>query len=316
MNVKNASFVSFFSLFVLILAITSPETSYAQFGKGKSSVTGNKFRLRNKSRGKMPKNYLNSLQFIGGIGAASYIGDLCDGGGCIELVRPSLTAGLQYRYSHHLAFRGKLSWVRISGDDEKGLNPERNLQFRSDIVELSATGTYDIFPYNKMYVRRRTVNPYGMVGFGVLYYNPQGEIDGEWHSLRPLQTEKEDYGSVSFTLIYGGGIRFKVNPLLNFGVEVGYRQTLTDRLDDVSGEYNQENYSLSPDSPARILTDRRNELDPNRNFGGKNRGGELANDHYIVYGIYLEYTIKVLHQRYNINSNPSRLRVIRSVKRR
>ncbi len=304
------------SLLLLGLLAIVPYNSSAQYKRNKSSITGSKFRTNRKNKKKVPKNYLNSIKLLTSTGLGSYYGDLCDSKECFKF-RPAFGAGLQYRYNEHFAFRGGLFYQKIAGTDVGSTNETRNLHFRSGNVEMKMDATYDIFPYNKMFRRRHVFSPYVFAGLGLLYYNPKAEYNGEWHALRPLNTEGAEYSYVTLTIPYGLGLRIKATPTIDLMGEIGYRQIFSDYLDDVSNTYNEANYSLSEDDIGNILTDRREEYNPTLNkFGGK-RGSTSANDGYINYSIGIEYTIGVTHQRNSIKSrNKSRMRVTKSVKKR
>ena len=74
-------------------------------------------------------------------------------------------------------------------------------------------------------------------GAGVFYHNPKAYYQGEWYSLPALQTEGTAYDKISFSFPIGGGVSFAIGRYHNFGWELGWRPTLTDYLDDVSGSY-------------------------------------------------------------------------------
>ena len=302
--------------FLIIFFLTGiSNQAQAQYKRNKSSITGSKFRGNKNCKRRLPKNYLNSVKGLAGLSANTYFGDLCDGKDC-QKFKPGLTLGAQYRYNEHFTFRSTLSWRRLGASDENGNNASRNLHFRSDNFELALTATYDPFAYNKMFMRRHVFSPYGFLGIGILQFNPTAKYDGKWHSLRPIQTEGVRYGAVTMVIPYGFGARIKVNPKLDLSFELGYRWTFTYYLDDVSDKYDSDKYKLPADDPERILTDRRKEYDNAFNTQGGKRGDSSANDGYIVYGFQLEYTLKVTQQHNSLNSRSSKMRVIKSVKKR
>lgn len=315
MSLKKILKFSTASLFLFSLLVLAPNDASAQYKRNKSSITGSKFRANKRTKKRVPKNYLNSIKVLTTAGAGSYYGDLCDSKECFKF-RPSFGAGLQYRYSEHFAFRGGLFYQKLYGTDTGGSNSGRNLHFRSGNVEMKFDATYDIFPYNKMYRRRHVISPYVFAGIGLLYYNPKAEYNGEWHALRPLNTEGAEYSYITLTIPYGLGARIKVNPSIDVMGEVGYRQIFTDYLDDVSNTYNDANYSLSNSDIGYILTDRRGEVNSSSYLNGGKRGSTDGNDGYISYSIGIEYTIGVPHQRNSINSHKSRMRVNKSIKKR
>jgi hypothetical protein len=58
-----------------------------------------------------------------------------------------------------------------------------------------------------------------------------------WVSLRPLQTEGKSYSPLVISIPTGIGVKYKVSNKIDVGFEMGYRWTLSDYMDDVSGRY-------------------------------------------------------------------------------
>jgi len=300
-------------LFLLILALgfVIPNNVYSQ--QRRSSITGQRFKVTKKKK-RMPLNYLNAFHVVGGGNFATYSGDLCQGLTCFKPT-PSFSLEVQYRYSQSLTFRLGGSYNRLRGNDARGEYAYRGLSFFSNTFGASASVVYDIFEYNKMYRRRHDVSPYLTVGFGILSINPKARLDGEKYALRPMQTEEETYGNYTFTIPYGGGARFKLSPVLNLATEIIWMPTFTDYIDDVAGRYNTE---LEPNSIAARLSDRRQEtglaVTDQEKYGGQRGGGR--NDWVWSINFKFEYTFHVTRQRYNINTNKERFRLIKSIKKR
>lgn len=181
------------------------------------------------------------------LGVATHRGDINSSQSLFGGSRATPTVGGYYRrsLSSLIAVRGQLQWARLEGDDANADDPgriARNLSFRTNIIELAAiaeihflnikdfgrTGRYNVF-----------FNVYGMAGVGMSYYNPQGENpeSGEWVDLRPLMTEGEKYSTFTPVFPIGLGAYFTFNRKWRLGAEFGFRFTLTDYLDDVSGNY-------------------------------------------------------------------------------
>ncbi len=191
----------------------------------------------------------------------------------LQLKRTKLSFGAFGRYADNplYAFRANLAYGRISGDDritEYGNRRFRNLHFRSDIIELSVVTELSLSWLFQKYVldgifnkgiaswgfrkggwgRKSKVrifyNVYGFLGFGVFYHNPKAEYQGEWHALQPLGTEgqgiipgKDKYKKIQPAIPYGLGFSMLFNERYRVGLEIGWRKTFTDYLDDVSGDY-------------------------------------------------------------------------------
>lgn len=316
-------------IILLLLVALGTTNSFAQRKPrgNTSSITGQKFKMKAKQlRRKKQINYINSIKLIAGFGSAGYFGDLCSGIDCMT-PRLNLVLGGEYRLDESITLRTELNFLKLSGDDAKGENIIRNLSFNSTNIEWSATVLYDLFEYNKMYRRRHIFSPYLFLGVGIVTVAPKATLDGTTYALRPLQTEGNSYGSVAFAVPYGGGVKIKINPVLNVTLEAGYRWTFTDYLDDVSTTYS----TTLTDATAIALSDRRREwvetltlqetqnLTPGQIYdirGQEKRGNADRNDGYFLFQIKGEYTMKVTKQHYNINSNVSRFRIIKSIKKR
>jgi hypothetical protein len=179
-----------------------------------------------------------------------------------------------------VSFRGNLFWGRITGDDSKSASTneeenvprfKRNLSFRNDIKEFSATTVIDLFENRRTYSRRREWNPYAFAGIAVFHHSPKAYYDGEdmakgWYALQPLGTEgqllggddyPEKYKRVQLAIPFGLGVRYRYNTQWDLGFEIGWRKTFTDYLDDISGNYASKADLLRAGGPAAaILSDR------------------------------------------------------------
>lgn len=301
----------FLTVFIFLTLGTS---AYSQ---KRSSITGKKFRVSSNARKRKPLNYLNSIQLMGTINAVSYAGDLCDGIGCFS-PRPSFAIGAQYRYNESLSFRGDVTYFRLFGSDIKdGTYAWRGLSFFSNNLDVSASVVYDILQYNKMYRRRALLSPYLTLGIGFMTVNPQARLEGVNYKLRGLQTEGKPYRGMAGVLPYGFGVRIKMTPSLNLGIESVWRLTTSDYIDDVSDTYSQEVLDLPDTDIRKQLADRRAEAGADAGqLKTAIRGNPKSNDVVWFIGFKFEYTIKVTKQRYNINSNTSRFRLIKSIKKK
>ncbi len=243
---------------------------------------------------------LNAMNYFGDVTPSQSFTSLD-----IRYTKPSISIFVQKRIKPHFTARLMFTYGRIEGDDatadpQDGNNQfrfVRNLHFRNDIFELSASGIVDLTGNRGVFYQRSSkVIPYFTFGIAGLYHNPQAiapDVDqiqrptnsgGQWVDLQPLGTEGQGRGKeaafntpysrfqVAFPL--GLGIRYKVSPRMDIGLEVAYRFTFTDYLDDVSGNYtdlavfgeNSPNNNL-----ARALHDRSLE-------GGKARVANVKNE--------------------------------------
>ncbi len=144
----------------------------------------------------------------------------------------------RHNFTKYLSAKGSLTKGTVSGSDEFAksvIARERNLNFRTDILELALTGEVNFSPYN---IRaKQTGVPYFFTGVALTYFNPQAQMRGSWYDLQPLKTEGNKYSRYTVAVPFGLGMKFNVSYKLNFGFEFGARKTFTDYLDDVSTQY-------------------------------------------------------------------------------
>jgi hypothetical protein len=167
-----------------------------------------------------------------------------------------LNAGLRYFVQKNMCIKASLYYGMVSGDDKLTKEPfrnGRNLSFKSPIYEFSALYEYHVVAekQGRLYKVRGTkgglaflVGVYPFLGIGAIYYNPKGFYNGKWHSLRDLSTEGQGikegtkpYSSISYCIPMGLGFRYSLNQQMGLGLELGFRKTFTDYIDDVSTVY-------------------------------------------------------------------------------
>ena len=162
--------------------------------------------------------------------------------------------------------RVDLSRIHIAGHDKStdyAPRRARNLNFRNHMQEASIRIERDLFQTPLVWGRQRrammTVRAF--LGLARLQHNPEGQVDldnpafaslaeagitsaGEWHSLPELQTEGHDYtDELNLTTVPFGfaavitGQKRGGAPDWYLGLEMGFRLTNTDYLDDISTFY-------------------------------------------------------------------------------
>lgn len=232
-----------------------------------------------------------SLIFVGGVGTASYLGELANPGDYLD-AKMTMSVGLQYYLTNRISARADFTWFQLSGDDAKadeGSRKKRNLNFYSNNFEMSMVGIVNLYPHGRTFYQRPAFNVYGFAGIGLMYFNPKTDYQGTTYSLADLKTELVDYSRVTMVVPMGLGVRFRLGPFMNLSFEGGYRKTFTDYLDDVSTVHNDA--SKFSDPVAAALSDRRGELNPPVALAadGTQRGNPTADDAYILYNVKIEY---------------------------
>ena len=264
-----------------------------------------------------------------GAGATNFLGDL---GGANQIgtnglrdfdfpaIRPAFEIGYRYRTSKETAIRGRLAYIRLAGNDkytEEPFRKNRNCNFRSPVVELSAQFEYTIVRerpghiYNLRGIqglRNLQITSYLFIGVGGIYFNPRGKyIDDKWYSLRPLSTEGEGmvptrkkYSQIQIVIPVGIGFKYALNKDWSVGIEYGMRKTFTDYIDDVSKTYFDPNYlEQQKGTMAKYFSNPTNRSLPpdignweKTTAPGQQRGDVKDKDAYMVAFITFYYKVK------------------------
>ena len=274
--------------FVLGLAlVATPEADAQQFSKRKQ---------------------YNSIGFS--LNAMNYFGDITPTTNFSSLrlgaTRVGAGVSITRRFYPRLSGRFGLTYGRISGDDalaadQNGTDSKfrynRNMNFRNDILEASAVAIIDLIENRNNYLKRPDFVPYVFVGVAGFYNNPQGlDKSGNYVDLQQLKTEgqAEAYSKTQISIPFGGGIRYRINRNFDASLEIGWRKTFTDYIDDVGGKYaGAENLSGAQKYFGNDITRSVSE----GGFAGFTNKGEQRGDSgnktdwYIVTGVTLNYIL-------------------------
>ena len=237
---------------------------------------------------------------IGGfIGLSNYSGDLQATN--MEPTEFNIAYGLFGRINLNRHFSGKVSFTRgqISGDDYNSDTVsgrrQRNLSFRSNIYELAVTGEFNFIPYD---IKNNKIAAFYLFGgISVFHFNPTAEYDNDVYYLQKLGTEGQylegsstkPYSLFQLAIPMGLGTKFNLNQRSNIGIEVGFRKTFTDYLDDVSSVYPDVEAleevdpiaaSLSYRSPEYYEVNQKDLGNPEGNI----RGNPTSMDWFFLYG--------------------------------
>jgi hypothetical protein len=233
------------------------------------------------------------------LNAFNYFGDLSPSpkrlSTDIGLTKPAIGVSFIHRFGPRYQLVGSFMYGGIRGSDSESADEgdtkngiyryNRNLSFRNRLKELSAVAQIDLYPNKATYISRVNWTPYIYGGVAVFHHNPQAQapaVDaagnstgkkGEWVDLQPLGTEGQyadlqpgdvnyglkPYKLFQFAIPMGIGARFRINQVMDFAVEMGFRYTFTDYLDDVSGNYVNLDV-FGDDNLARAMSYRTNEV--------------------------------------------------------
>ncbi len=227
----------------IVFAITTLFSAYSQYNIDYGFSAG-------------ASNYLG--EFGGGEGSArAFVADL-------EFSYTRWTAGAFFRYkiSPKIATKASLNYIRLSGDDVKSGNPARrgrNLNFKNDMFELLVNGEYYLYKVNDVGNTGRystDFNLYIYGGVGLFYSNPKGQnTSGEWVSLKPLETEGVSYSSFNLAIPVGIGFYYTIERKYRLGLEIGWRTTFTDYIDDASTVYANGPDGISNKTDPELLNE-------------------------------------------------------------
>jgi hypothetical protein len=249
------------------------------------------------------------------IGGANYSGDL-SGDEISSIIAQTLpSAGILFELSPtpSIKLRSQISISAIQGADRlstKTWQKERNLDFRSTIFEGALIGELHILKWLPQ-ASNWISSPYLFGGVAFFSFNPRTKYKGEWIDLQPLGTEgqglaaypeKTPYDRTSFSFPVGAGWEIALNESVTVALELGWRWTLTDYLDDLSGTYaDYETLRIGNGDLAALMAYRFHEIsginEPYPFGEGSIRGNPDVND------IYAMGVLKVVYHWNNKYSN-------------
>ncbi len=307
-----------------------------------ASFKGKKFGFKSKSYSAIGFS-LNALNYYGDLSPKpqSVSTD-------ISFTKPALGLTFVHRFGPRYTLISEFIYGSLRGSDSESADfndaengkyrYQRNLSFRNRIKELSVVAYFDLFENSGRYISRVKWTPYVFVGVSGFLHNPQAQAPttdlkgnplpeaGQWVDLRPLGTEGQystllstdansgiqPYSKVQVAIPIGIGARFRINDVMDFWAEIGFRYTFTDYLDDVSRNYVDLGVLNGP--LAKAMSYRSNELPANQlptlkpyvardgqtystipGYGSESasnlRGSKKDNDVYMVTSLRLTYIL-------------------------
>ena len=230
-------------------------------------------------------------------GTGYYIGDLNN----THFNNIRAAGGITFRknFDRRFCFKSCILYTNVYADDAKSsdnINKNRNLHFKSDVIELSGQVEFNFLPYetgNSLY----PFTPFVFTGVSLFNFNPRAEAsDGQWYALQELGTEgqgttafpnRKKYALTQMSIPFGGGVKIGVSDDFNIIIEYGLRKTFTDYIDDVSTTY--AGLPSEFDNVTIELSDR--SLDGPQQAGIA-RGDETNKDWYSFAGVTVSFRLK------------------------
>lgn len=191
-------------------------------------------------------------------GLAGYQGDLKQTGILPKQTKLVGSLGVRYDLTEHVLLRTHVSLGGLKADDSKNKKTafkERNFSFQSKLFEWELGVQYNIFNLNDKWW-----TPYVFAGGALFHFKPTA-IDpaGNRVLLQPLSTEgqgfiagKKEYKLTQFSIPFGIGAEYALTEDLRVGLELGFRKTFTDYIDDVSTSYVDQNALLAARGPEAV----------------------------------------------------------------
>lgn len=236
------------------------------------------------------------------LGTAYYLGELNPYrhfGGDLKI-----SAGLIYRdnLNKRWTIRGSIIYSTLGASDSESTDPmaiNRNLSFRNTLVEGAVGVELNYFDY-QISDERNAISPYLFLCLAMYNMKPEAEYNGYWYELQPLGTEgqgtsagKDKYKTAGMALPFGFGLKANIAHFMSLSLELGFRKTWSDYIDDVSTVYAnpgvlaEENGRL-----ALLLADKSLEQSGiNGNNEGFQRGDPGNKDWYSFAHIVLSFRI-------------------------
>lgn len=220
----------------------------------------------------------------GSFGGAGYMGELNENNP-VKISGISVGAFVKRNFNGYLSAKINYSYGTISAADSNSSYPqlrERNLSFTTYLNEISLIGEFNFMHYIPEAGKNR-FTPFIYFGFAGVNYLPTTTYKGVTYNLRSFETEgeKKPYPSLAYSLPYGAGIKYNILGKWTLAADLGYRNTNTAYLDDVSGFYPNAGVNTGI---SKILSN------PSNSAPGSQRGDVNTKDTYFFLQFSISFT--------------------------
>ena len=169
-------------------------------------------------------DYEYRMEIGGGVGLMAYEGDF--NGSILHNMQPSASLMLRRVINPYMDLRLAASYGKLKGSskDVKTYLPQyqdTQYDFSTTLVDISATYEYNFWPYGtgNDYRGAQRLTPFIFAGIGTTYAStPTGNV-------------------FTANLPLGLGVKYKVAPRLNLGIEWAIHFSLNDKLDGIADPY-------------------------------------------------------------------------------
>lgn len=169
-------------------------------------------------------DYEYRMEIGGGVGLMAYEGDF--NGSILHNMQPSASLMLRRVINPYMDLRLAASYGKLKGSskDVKTYLPQyqdTQYDFSTTLIDVSATYEYNFWPYGtgNDYRGAQRLTPFIFAGIGTTYAStPTGNV-------------------FTANLPLGLGVKYKVAPRLNLGIEWAIHFSLNDKLDGIADPY-------------------------------------------------------------------------------
>lgn len=166
-----------------------------------------------------------------GVGPAAYKGDLSDNFSKWSMV---IHAGIKLNRFKKVHGNFALTIGSVTGqninysfDDGSQTTPEPNRFFTTSVVGFNYELHYNI-------LNKERVKVYASQGIGLMRFQPQDEFNASLIDQLSTRALNETYGNITLTLPTQVGMLYVLPNDFSVGIQLGYHNTLTDYLDNIS----------------------------------------------------------------------------------
>lgn len=244
--------------------------------------------------------FLTGIQFSGyaqqweigkTIGSTSFIGDL-NPDNALKIGGVHSGVYIKRDFDGYFGLALEYNFGNFKADDSKNSNEiykQRNLNVNTNLNEVNLNLQFNFFEFMQG-IGKNKFTPLIYSGVGIVFFQPTTNYNGKRYNLSELNTEGRNvpYRANTMVIPYGVGARLALNEKIQFNAKVGFRETFTDYLDDVSGLY-PDKFKL--DDISRALSDRSGEKTNNYIGNYRTQRGDLRKrDRYMFVGLGISFT--------------------------
>jgi hypothetical protein len=176
------------------------------------------------------------------VGMSNYYGDFSKGLNTKHF-KPSGALYQKLNFSSYFGLRNQISYLQIQGtsEDIKGLQYQ-NINFQSEVIEAASMMEFNFHPFGTN-INDGIATPYFLLGLGGFWFDPY-RLDKNEVNVRDLRTEQQAkrYSQIQPCIPIGFGVKTMASNRQHaggwiVGMEVIFRKTFTDYLDDTYKSY-------------------------------------------------------------------------------